>query len=260
MPPSLVVLIGWLFSNASWVILAALFFRLWAWLMDRRFTWRKEIAFWVFVPPFLFFVFSKFGLINRPQLTVRIDRIHITKVPLDSAFPPGSISVLKDELGIIVVGNVRNAGMQSMADCCTLTITPNGVSQPLPTDRIQFPAAINVRNPDNTVTIATYEGKDALYDKLGGKTIQTGEMVRGVLLFGVAGLSYETLTSPGTKYELSMTDVTGAPAVGTYVWSVTENPINGGYTPGLSGGGCPVPAATPIPFSLPTAPQNGNAN
>src|SRR5260221_9162487 len=87
--PSLESLGKWILSNALWVLGVAFFLRLWAWLTDRRFNARKEIAFWVFVPAFLFFAFAKFGLVNRPDFKVSVDRIHVMTAPLSQAIGGG---------------------------------------------------------------------------------------------------------------------------------------------------------------------------
>src|SRR5580704_15217117 len=74
----LAFLAGWAAQNLLWPVAVSLFLRLWAWLTDREFTWRKELAFWIFVPAFTFFALSKAGaLAGRPQLSASIDRINI---------------------------------------------------------------------------------------------------------------------------------------------------------------------------------------
>jgi hypothetical protein len=255
--PQLQPLVEWIVSNGAWVLLAALALRFWAWITDKRFGWRKELAFWVFVPPVLFFAFSRAGLLNRPRLSVNIDRLHITAKPLAQAFAAPSPNLNKDELGLIIVASVRNAGAQSMADCCTFSITIPG-SGTVFADPIQFPQTFNVTDQTGAI-VDTYSGTDALYEKLGGHPIATGEMIRGVLLFGIAGMSYTTLSNPGTEYNLNLTDVTGTIVSGKLAWPIKPIGPSSGYLAGLAGGACPVQSPGAIP-SAAVVLQSPNGN
>jgi hypothetical protein len=110
-------------------------------------------------------------------------------------------------------------------------------------DNLAFPPTLNLQDAEGKTVVATYSGADALYDKLSTKPIATGEMVRGVLLFGISGVSYEVLISPGTQYRLKLTDVTGTEAHGDLVWPVKPSDVFG-YIPGLSSSSATCP---PLP-------------
>lgn len=258
-------IIDWIISNAAWVIVGALFLRFWIWITDKKFTARKEIAFWIFVPLVLFFTFSRVGLLNRPQFSVSIDRVHVltesfAQVTPGSSDPNQSTNPYKDDLALLIVASVANAGMPSMANCCNLTITIPG-SGSVSADHIAMPKEFDVKDPSSLQVVDTYYNTDALYDKLGTRPLATGELIRGDLLFGVSGVPYQTLVSPGTRYDLTLNDVTGKVYTGTMIWPIKPSQMNG-YIAGLTGGTCPpppvssaaLPAAVASPLDLSTDP------
>jgi len=137
------------------------------------------------------------------------------------------------------VAGVSNAGMPSMANCCQLLVRPVGGIDIID-DRLQVPKTLNLQDPGSGTILVSYSGADALYDKLSTKPIETGEMVRGVLLFGLHGVSYNNLAFPGTKYEIELTDVMGARVDGEYQWQTTATD-QAMYLPGLSNSNqCPA--------------------
>jgi hypothetical protein len=174
---------------------------------------------------------------------------------LVKAFAINSNILPDDEYGVILVLNVRNTGTPSMAECCDLAVTIPGAPNVITGERLAFPPSLTLKNADNTKVIAIYTSQDALYDKLGTKPIMTGEMVRGVVMYGIRGVTYEALSNPGVKYVISLKDVTGKLLTGALVWSQTQNNPPVDYFPGLSNLQCVAPVATssPTPLVLPPA-------
>jgi hypothetical protein len=168
-------------------------------------------------------------------------------VPLSALTPAGP----SNESAIIMVASVRNAGSQSMADCCTLKVFMPDSKDAIDTQRIAFPPSFTVKNSDNTQILAVYNSADALYDKLGTKPILTGEMVRGVMMFGIPNVPPEMLSRPGVLYRLSLSDVDGTVYTADNIFGgVVDNTT--AYLAGLSssqsGGICLTPpTATPSP-------------
>lgn len=172
---------------------------------------------------------------NQPRLKVAFQRIHVMDKTMQEAFP-GVIGLPSAEIGIIIVADVRNTGSPSMAECCDLIITLPGVADKIVPTRLAFPPSLNVQGADGKTIIGSYTSADALYEKLATRSLEDGDMVRGVLMYGVQNIDPHMLATPGTKYELHVKDVTGADSEGDWIWPANASPDVVGYLPGLTNG------------------------
>lgn len=197
---------------------------------------------------------------QQPQLKIAFQRVHVMDKPLAQVFAGNYNASSADEIGIIIVADVRNTGSPSMADCCDLSITIPGVPDKIVPQRLAFPSSINVQGADGKTVVGSYTSADALYDKLAARSLAEGDMVRGVLMYGVPNIDPHTLTTPGAKYELHIKDVTGADSEGDWTWPATVGPDVLGYLPGLANGGAMCPAPSAVSTVSPSTPASGKPN
>jgi hypothetical protein len=227
----------WFNSNTAYTVLATLFVRLWIWIWDKEFTGRREVAFWVAVPAFVFLTLTRVqGSDPTPKLKLDIERIEVSAT---AGCDDPELKKLGEgqDFVVLVTAAVRNAGVPSMADCCDLRITAAGAGTSVDAKRIMLPDKLVLADRDGTKT--AYYSTDALYDKLVSRTLGQNELIRGIILFGTSRIAGETLMRVGTEYRLSLVDVTGTPVTTTFVWPLNPTP-NRGYLPGMRFPGVPA--------------------
>jgi hypothetical protein len=135
---------------------------------------------------------------------------------------------LKTGVVITIGATVRNLGRPTIIENYKLDVEYDGHSSPTESIKIP-PGEIKIFTPKETVV---FQGRDALYDKTGSASLESGGLARGLLFFVLPDAHADDLVS-GAKLTLSFEDVSGKQYYATMVTS-RDKETGPRYEPGLS--------------------------
>jgi hypothetical protein len=207
-------------GRLAWMALVAVVVRTWVWLSGIPLTGSKEMGFWLIVPLSVFAVLGAIAYATRglPELKGSIDTLVVC-----------SLGDKPNEAAIFVIASIRNTGMDSIADNWLLTVRPQGGRSIIATN-IEIPDGLPLKLEHREMILRK---QDALYEKTVEQPIPKGGQVRGILLFQLEGVRRETVTAPGTRFDLEFHGVFGSKSTAKTV--MTERSESPRYLPGMQG-------------------------
>ncbi len=163
--------------------------------------------------------------LTQPKLHLVIDEIAVGESDVGGK-PTGAV---------MIIANLSNDGAPSIADGWSLKVTlTDGRTLTRGTTYLD-PSGI-LKSEHNSVGGSwKLSQADALYVKAAAKPIQSGDKVRGVLVFTYDEFTSAEMKMKGTKFNLSCVDVKNQPVEFEYTFTEESEPHE--YYPGLS----PIP-------------------